>query len=51
MWRPNGWILHKRSVKVGHILTPSQKNLETWVKWVENWVEIFKKWVQSLSKS
>ena len=22
MWRPNGWILHKRSVKVGPILTP-----------------------------
>ena len=40
MWRPNGWILHKKSVKVGPILTPSPKNLETWVKWVENWVKI-----------
>ena len=35
------WVdFTQKSVKVGPILTPSQKNPETWVIWVESWVKI-----------
>ena len=41
MCRPNGWILHKKSVNMGLISTPpkKKKDLETWVKFVENRVK------------